>query len=691
MATLAPQWQAIPMPGVHSPLGTPWFRPLVVPGQPVLIAGGPLQVDVFKIFQSQRLWFSVRAHVWITGFDVSATTLYLQDGPVLAAWDLVRGGCLAAINLVAGERWAAERKGDEPPDSLYAVPDDLAAAQTALVDARQIDHWARFAEEVEGALEAYARDASDTGPDPKFEPNGIETLSAFLRQYLGGENPPPDSVAAAHRALANAEANAAPLVISSPAVRKDPLGGESGGAVFSLGLDGTLYALDAELNLTSEIEREAPARAQLALAEPLPSSGTASCLLFWVSTDGSVVGADGSDVESLTPLRPWAGTGAPDPDKLLPLRFADGLLWGGGILGAEFLAFPPTPGSKPVLTSATSTGGGWRDYEVIESDKLAIVTNGTESRLVAYAADARQRDRWGTRYARAGSWSIADTGTGRDAKPPGARLTFEIDKSAASAATTLGYRVLLANTIDSADPSLTSVFPPPAHQLDGGELTAGSLGIIDRVGRVRSAPVVSHNSLFCVVSSTTVAEQMEAWFVKDGSYPARTFLRQIQRQGRTLSAFPAAFAHIALPTLAGTDALVAYDVGPIAAAVAPKAKQELDAIADIAEPIQIRVSKSVFKYQTGVPPEFDLVTNTPLTLLLRRYGSGGNITVNATTDGDAILRIDSRYGRAWATIDPESIREWGRHVNPQRLDSLEYRTINELGIAVTLYGETTKL
>jgi len=74
---------------------------VIVEGLGVLVTGGPSKVVVFRIYQRPQLWFAVPAQEWIAGFAVHQGLLYVQDGPVLSAWNLVTKARELTVDLSA--------------------------------------------------------------------------------------------------------------------------------------------------------------------------------------------------------------------------------------------------------------------------------------------------------------------------------------------------------------------------------------------------------------------------------------------------------------------------------------------------------------------------------------------------------------------------------------------------------------
>jgi hypothetical protein len=504
MPPLVPRWK-IPFSTLGAPQGTQLFDPVIVEERGVLVCGGPLAVSVFLISDRQRLWYTVKAHASIAGFAASAGALYVQDGVVLSGWHLTEQRCFAAVNLVTEEHWAPESDDDEqkvPPDSLYDLPAAAQQLQSALLSARQ-RHWVA----------------------------------------LGSGNG--DEIASSESALASTLSETEKLVYSAPAVRDHQFEGGSG-RVFSLCMNGVIVALTEDLEVASKLTHEnSPLRPELAMAELPQSGGSVLCHLYYVGKDGGIVAIDGtSGLERLAAR--WASKGTPVAAKVLPLRYVDGLLFGGGVLGEDFFALELDPALPPRL-KINAPEGGWKSYEISVSEKLVLVTNGKVSRLIAYDAGAKQRDRWGERRSSTDGYSIFWRGTGQEGPKPSPKLTIEADILPVGSSQDVSFRVLPANTVDSEDPAFTSTYPPPASELSNGAL-AGTGGTFAHVGFLRSRPVVMQHALYCVVRSTNSL------------------------------------------TDTAPDLLVAYSIAPILSDVSASAEQVLERNRVAAKPLRLQVN-----------------------------------------------------------------------------------------------------
>jgi len=461
MPTLVPRWKSVPLSEPATPLETELFEPLVVELRGALIVGGAKALSIFQVGTKPRLFYVVKAREWITGFCESGGELYVQDGVVLSAWHLSEHRCRGAVNLITRERWSPDEDDAqlEPPEDLYKLPASLAPAQSALLNARN---------------------------------RHMTAIAAGVR----------DEIAAAEKALQGALPGAENLIFSAPVVRDRQFEGGSG-RIFSLCLNGPVYSVTEELEVATVLTHDnPPLRAELAMAELPQPGGKVLCYLYFVGKDGSIVVLDASDDLKKHSTR-WASVGVPVADKVLPLRCVDGLLFGGGILNANFFVLE-LDSARPPRVTVTAPDGGWKHYEISVADQMVLLSNGTVSRLIAYGEGAKLRDRWGQRNSAEQVHSIFWKGTGNEGPRPSPKLVIEVAKQAAGSNKDVRFNVVLANTIDAVDVQLSSTYPPAASQLSDGTLT-GLEGDIPSVGRLRCRPMVMQQTLYCVVRPTNSA------------------------------------------------------------------------------------------------------------------------------------------------------------------------------------------
>ena len=471
MSVLTPRWKPVPFPRPCAPPGAALFDPVVVPERGLLIAGGPWAVTVFAIGERRGELFTVQRHndSWITGFTVSAGTLYIQDGPVLLGYDLTFARLFAALNLVTGVCWPQDPDGDVsggPPASIYSLAEQDQVRQTALMSARHAHARATL----------LSGNAGSSGEELTLR---AATLAAEL------------------------------LVFSPPVVRSMQLDARESGQVFSLRMDGKVCSIDSglrEVDIFSQgsglaQDPKRPLRPELVMAEIPLAAGNVRCHLYYVAADGSIIAINATG--DLVPLPHFQPVGTVNPARVLPLRFIDGYLMGGGILGADFFVTELDPSRPPHVVMAAPPNG-WRHYDVSVKDRLVMVSDGTRKRMACYDPETKQRERWPEVAATPNSWSMFWTGTGSDATIPGARLTLDVDVAGSGAAGAPAYRSYLANTVDAPAPPVPGAYPPPAANLGNGTfgMSAAFASALPRVAWFPCKPVIAQQTLYCVVRST---------------------------------------------------------------------------------------------------------------------------------------------------------------------------------------------
>lgn len=411
----------------------PLFEPVVVDARGAYVIGCAAAVAVFQVFSRSRAWFTIKAQVKITGYAVSSSALYVQDGPVISGWDLTYGGCFRGYNIVTKQEWKPPKSDNPfliatPPASLY--------------------------------------DTSGTAPNDVID-------------------------------------------FSPPVVRESQLQGEILGQVFVLGSDGSIHSFDDGLTPSpTPAKFRPPLRPELVMGELPQPSGDVLCRLYYIDKVGAIVAVNGS-ISPLKELTGWAAKGTFDAAKVLPLRFIDGALWGGGVLGVDFFALAPDPTQSPRLTVPARSG--WRDYDVQPDDALALVTDGKVSRLVAYGDGVKQRDRWGERITGTSGQSRLWPGVGRESMR-GPTLVLEIDDGVTASGA--GFRVVLANTVDAVDPPWTPNYPPASTQLDAAIMAPGSFKTptLGAIASVRSKAIIARHTLYCVVRAAATSPDLLAVF-----------------------------------------------------------------------------------------------------------------------------------------------------------------------------------
>ncbi len=409
-----------------------------------------------------------------------------------------------------------------------------------------------------------------------------------------------------HRPVGGGGAADGEVTFSAPVARQMQLDAQVVGRVFSLSSNGTINAFDDDLAHVVTHKYDAPLRPELALAEIEQDSGAVLCHLYYITPDGGIFAVDAS--HDMTQLTPCVGSGIPDPKKVLPLRFEDGLLWGGGLLGADLFAMLPDLRQPFRLTVAAPTPGGWRSYEVAPAEKLVLVSDGIHSRLVSYAEAAQTRDRWQLRTAPTASYSVFGWRAEAARKQPW--LALEIEVAAAGSESAVDFRTLLVNTVDSTNPALTSDYPPPTETLSTGSFSPGSFAAeLPRVAELRCRPVVAQNTLYMVV-------------------------------------------HTAAPGAGGgANVVAAFNLVTAAQAVMADATARLAELVRRAQPLQVFVTRwDYFKYSPKQPRDRVAVRDTYVGVILT---PGSPLYVR--TNGSAMLYLDSALAGRQIALDVQSL------------------------------------
>jgi hypothetical protein len=486
MPTISPRWKvdfARPAAGGDQA----YFDLVVVEETGDLVAGGPLAVSVFSVNDRARLWYTVKARVSITGFCATPTALYVQDGPVLSGWNLTEHRCFAAVNLVTEERWEPVDSVDkqfEPPDALYELPEEAAKLQAKLLSRNML---------------------------------GATSYAEGVHEVPG----------------------AARLVFSAPLVRKLQFDG-SGGRIFSVSMDGLTVAMTSKLDVSGKLSHEiSPLRAEMTMAELPQAGGRSLCYLYYVGWDGSIVALDATAELKRLPAG-WSAKGPVVREKVLPLQYHGGLLFGGGVLGADFFVLELDPAAAPRNTTA----GEWTRYTVSVEDQMVILSGRSTSRLIVYQKGVSQPDRWRERKFPAPAYDILWKGTGRVGDLSEAKLVVEVDAASPSPSGDPVFRVMLANTVDSQSAPHTPQYPPDTVVLADSTL-AGPGVAMPRVAQVLTTPLITQQALY--------------------------FAGRGEVNGTV------------------KDVLLSYSIGSIASDVAASALQQLVKNRELARAIQVRV------------------------------------------------------------------------------------------------------
>jgi hypothetical protein len=557
---LDPQWKnpiAFEVP--CGPPGSYIFDPVAVDDVGILVAGGPLALALFSIGDRPRLSFTIKARAWITGFSVRAGSVYVQDGPVLSAWHIVEKRCYAAVNLITETRWlpADDDPQTEPPADVYNLPRAPAALQDALLTSR---HQRAAASLLQSSVDA----------------------------------PPANLV------LDKAESAAAAIVFTAPAVRSRQFAGGSN-RIFTLGMDGLMIALTSDLEITEKFKHSVepalwPSQPELplplAMAELPQPGGKVLCYLYYAGRDGGIVATDGTG--SLTVLTGWQAKRS--RANHLPLQSYDGLLFGGGPLAIDFFVMEVDPAAPPRVTVPASRSS-WQAYDVSLTDKLALVSNLGESRLVSYDAAAKQPNRWGGIVGTGiplKPYVIFWPGTGKDRPDNPPKLVLFVGRVPLDGRVSPGFAIALANTVDSVDPNFTSNYPPPVSMLVSGELKGTGVKL-PRIERMRTRPMIMQNALYCVVSGN--------------------------------------------PSRADTtpEMLISYNLAAIREEVTPQAQAALEELRLAAQPIRLKV----IEYRNGTGPG----TYIPYRNMTVTAQVTGGERFKVDLDGEGIGKIDSSLAR----------------------------------------------
>ena len=693
-AVLTPAWKPVVLPADCAPYGTAPFRPVVLDTLAIAIVGGPNALHVVEIYDRQRLWFTIPARVRLAGFAVHEGLLYVQDGPVLSSYSLVGEAldgaphtqfCAGAINLVArmagasvqfagwtrqhgsfttgpgGSRYSGAHEGplDEAAlADLFALPPEAAARQQAVQTLRAVEKWAFLSDAFPAR---YVRRYSDYWP--RSVARALADLmaiddDAFDEDMQAGAN-------AVHAARAQAEAAASAVVFSAPVVRRHQLAGKPGGMVFSQGADGTVHALDNSLTLISTASFARAARAGLAIAEPpVGTTGNYDCWLFAARADGGIQGLNGASFPP-TALTQWDGTRPADPGSVLPLSFTDGLLWGGGVLDGGFFALPPNPMLGPAVLDIPPPGGPWRDYEVQEAAKLALVTDGSTTRIASYAQDARVRDRWPPHTSPAAAWVQFWRGAGHDRDPRQPVLVLELDTLGNLNATLRAYAV---PGVEPARPELASLYPAQPQAIGSATLDPGSFAAaMPRIALVPQRPAIERDMLYVLARSVTAADEVAQIGHWDLALPG---MHGMIIPYDTLAQY---LANLPLPFSAGTSALLAFSLAGLADDWKQAAAAEGERLASFAQPLQLRITQerfhtTIYKLGPDTPgyrppiPRNEHADPVPLAGVSVPLSLDGVGTFAVTPDAQGVVEFDAKHAGAGVMVDPRSVASWGEQV-----------------------------
>jgi hypothetical protein len=619
---MKPKWQPMAFPRECTPYGQAPFQPLMVKENAVVVAGGPSALFLVKVTQVPYLLNTIEARVHISGFAAHGDEVYMQDGPVLSGWSLKTGRAIAAINLLdPSRRWAAGR-GEPDWAWLHTLPEQARGRQDALRRARRVLEWVQLLEAAEAAL---------TGrrvPD-YLVGDALAEMVADLRELAGARRD------RARDEFAECARAAAGLVFSPPVVRSEQVGAKGAALVFALGRDGTLHPLDSTLTSMRTARMDRAVRPSLAMAElETDAHGDEhACRLFYVTEDGTVRLIDG---DALPPksLAEWPGRGPASAEPGVRPRLESGLVWGSAAQGSGIFALPfDPPGAASRV--ALPLDGGWQWLELRPDFQLALASGGGGARLMAYGKGVTIVDRWPERPPQAPYFATFLPQA--EGTPPRPLLVLEVDREARS--TGVAYRLLVANTVDSAYRS--EFFPPPPAVLVEGVLEGWGQRAAPAV--VRTQPSVSRQDAYVVARDRTGPQQIAAL---PGSWPE--YRDTITREYGGLSQASAALGELALPPVAGSDALYCYPLGgSLTSHDAERANQVLQELRELANPVRLQILFQHSRYDewdrmfTGGAQPYRLRLPLRSETVTLRFGGGGSVTTRTDDRGWVYLRAET--------------------------------------------------
>jgi hypothetical protein len=660
---LIPQFEPLRMPAECTVSGETLFEPVVAQSGSALVAGGPRAIAIFALQDRPSVLETIRSKLGngIAGFCVNHSDLYVQDGPVLTAWSLTTQRPYAAHNLSTGQSWSrADEEQDGPPEAFYAFSDDDAPLRAQLTAARNRYAWAAVLEGLEKQIASGGVGSMHADAGPTYD---------AVRELLEADGGAEQIVAEERAELERTLRTASKVVYSAPAVRRLQQYGSAGAALFSLGMDGTVYAMDVGLrSVTSVNYGMVPLRAELAVGEWKDPSSAYSCSLYYVTQDGGIAVLDGAR-PSLDQRQGWAGKAKPETGKVLPLSCHGKWLMGGGILGADFFATDAGP-SSPLAHVVAAPSRGWKRYEADDTRKLILLSDGMATRLHAYGGNVVQRDRWRLRQ-NDRAVEVAFLPLGKDDAP---LAVLEADAAQPNDAL-LGLRVLLANTVD-AGPSPS--YPPPAVVLDTGTIGHWRNGAFP-VRWVRSRLSVAQEHLYCLVRSVIpqTPPRVGAGIAESGSLCDHA-LAAISRQASELTRRGALQGQRGQPLPAphtadlSADALVkfVFNADKLLALNAA-AKRALDEMPLRAIPVRVRVELIWAEGTEGVIyiPMFSAPEPLRDERLVFTLTPGGDREITTDANGIAVFDatiLDRESKRCQAVLNPAFLDEWAKRLVAQR-------------------------
>lgn len=610
------------------------FDPVLFDGGSKILAGGPRLLAVFSTKGGRPLLeMACNTEAGFAGFCMFEGTIYIQDGPVLAAWSSIERKCIAARNLSTRDIW--DRQGDTPDQAFYSYSDEDQPAATRLQSARNRYAWASLLVELDLLPGAQVRQAS-AGIRKLLDVSEINALQASEAER-------------AH--LDSTLKSAANIVFSAPVTRRYRRSGASANIVFTLGMNGSLYAMDERLQEVAQVTRGAdlPLRAELTIAEPLDASGAHLCRLYYMTASGAITVLDGASSD-LNALQGWAAKGTVDAAKALPLTWHDGVLMGGGILGVDFFA---TPADAPdtLARQVAAPAGGWTGYQVDSKNKLVVLTNGTASRLHAYGTGAVVHDRWSLRQTGPVHLVLPQPDAGAAQLP----WVVETDVGSANGGPPQ-LRVLYANSVDS--PGNSPVYRPSAVELASGSLGPYNINPPFAYGWIRSRPLANATHLFCVLREKKPDLLLAAASGADSAdYNVEQLLLQLSQ--RLDSPLLRDQAGLPAPAAVSTtrDALASFDLSTRIVSLTELAMAERQRMEDWANLMPAAlITLACVAQGLGINPRSEEYGPEPMrnATLVLDLKPGGKRTVK--TDGNGVVHLNLASLGAEFTIAEESRR-----------------------------------
>ncbi len=168
-----------------------WWQPKIDDSRGLVITGNWSCLYVIDVFDRQRIKFTIPAEVRITGWELGAGCLYIQDGAVLSRWELSTPksnyiqNLMSARNLISGQTWSKNNNGpidDEQKAALYNLPEEEMKLQSALLQAINKTNWFGFAGNLLITLIGGIKKL-DQSP-PNFDPAKVAAYKSMLATLI---------------------------------------------------------------------------------------------------------------------------------------------------------------------------------------------------------------------------------------------------------------------------------------------------------------------------------------------------------------------------------------------------------------------------------------------------------------------------------------------------------------------------